>query len=169
MGENEEIVTRYYETHRQELVEKATTLLRGDSTTAEDMVQSIFLKLLTVGHPICELSLPAITYTSLRHLLGDYWRRKQRRDDFERHVKMNGSDTHDEMFSVCSAAQITQLLEQQVAAMSPNTATIISMSLWEEKSVADISRELGINYKTTENNLLRARKQLRSYLDRILA
>ena len=74
-----------------------------------------------------------------------------------------------EMFSVCSAAQITQLLEQQVAAMSPNTAAIISMSLWEEKSVADISRELDINYKTTENNLLRARKQLRSYLDRILA
>ena len=169
MGGNTETVTRFYETHRQELVEKATTLLRGDSMAAEDMVQTTFLHLLTIPHPICEASLPALTHTILHHQLSDHWRSKQRNDNYEHFVRTNDSDTTDQLFSLFSATQISQLLEHQVATMPPKTAAVISMSLWEEKSVSDISRELNLNYKTTENNLLRARKQLRSYLGRLLA
>ncbi|MCR5680005.1 MAG: sigma-70 family RNA polymerase sigma factor [Prevotella sp.] len=160
------LLAEFYATHREELVETTTRLLRGDRMTAEDMVQAAFLKLLAPAMAICSSTLPALVSTILRRQVLDLWRRRQHEHEHEHYVKMhaNGTVSGEDIFSVCSARQITELLERRMARMDTQQARILRMNLYEGKPVSEISQETGIKYKSVEYQLSLARKQLRRYI-----
>ena len=68
------LITDYYIAHRDELLAYASSRL-GDSMEAEDVVQNVFLRLLTTDKMISATTLPAFVYTMLSHQLLDYFRR----------------------------------------------------------------------------------------------
>lgn len=185
MDESRVILTQYYVAERQSLVEEATRLLHGDSMTAEDIVQNTFLRLLshlssnsstsqlvnpsTSNSSTCQLvnpsTIPALVHTIMFNQLRDLWRHRQHRQDYEHSVAINaGAAFADDVFSVCSARQISELLEYRMARMDKSVAQMLRMNILEEKSVSEIADELDIKYKTIENRLQAGRKQLRSYM-----
>ena len=68
-------LTNYYVTHRDELLAYVSSRL-GNSVEAEDLVQNVFLRLLTSDKMITEITLPALVYTIARNLINDYYRRR---------------------------------------------------------------------------------------------
>ena len=68
-------LTNYYVTHRDELLAYVSSRL-GNSVEAEDLVQNVFLRLLTSNKMITEVTLPALVYTIASHMIADYSRRR---------------------------------------------------------------------------------------------
>lgn len=168
MDENRVILTEYYAANRQSLVEEATRLLRGDRMTAEDVVQTTFLRLLTLPNFQLPTLLSSLVHTVMLNLLRDLWRRRRREQDYEHELAAAPPWMRqaDDVFSVCSARQITELLEQRLARMDSTVARVLRMNIVEEKPVSEISDELQMKYKTVENRLQAGRRQLRSYMRR---
>ena len=112
MDENRVILTEYYAANRQSLVEEATRLLRGDRMTAEDVVQTTFLRLLTLPNFQLPTLLSSLVHTVMLNLLRDLWRRRRREQDYEHELAAAPPWMRqaDDVFSVCSARQITELL-----------------------------------------------------------
>ena len=160
------LLAEFYTAHREELVVMATCLLRGDRMTAEDLVQNAFLKLLAQDMTICPSTLSSLVSTVIRRQVLDLWRRRQHENEHEHYVLMraNGTTSDDDIFSVCSARQIMELLELRLARMATQQARILRMNLYEGKPVSEISQETGIKYKSVEYQLSLARKQLRQYI-----
>jgi RNA polymerase sigma factor (sigma-70 family) len=173
MDESRVILTQYYVAERQSLVEETTRLLRGDRMTAEDVVQTTFLRLLNSSTPHLSLlapqsSLPALVHATMLNLLRDLWRRRRYEQDYEHQLATAPSWVRqaDDVFSICSAHQITELLEHRLARMDSTVARVLRMNIVEEKPVSEISDELQMKYKTVENRLQTGRRQLRSYMKR---
>ena len=173
MDESRVILTQYYVAERQSLVEETTRLLRGDRMTAEDVVQTTFLRLLNSTTPHLSLlaphsSLPALVHATMLNLLRDLWRRRRYEQDYEHQLATAPSWARqaDDVFSICSAHQITELLEHRLARMDSTVARVLRMNIVEEKPVSEISDELQMKYKTVENRLQTGRRQLRSYMKR---
>ena len=72
---NRTLLSNYYTAHRDELLAYVSSRL-GDSCLAEDIVQDVFLKLLTSDKMISEVTMPALVYTVIRNLITTCFRRR---------------------------------------------------------------------------------------------
>ena len=64
---------------------------------------------------------------------------------------------------------MTEILERGIAHLSDSERVIYRMNLFEGLQVSEISKTLHINYKSVENRLGAARKEIRQYMKRVLA
>ena len=131
----QQLITNYYITHRDELLAFASSRL-GDSRQAEDIVQDVFLRLLSSDKMITEVTLPALVYTITRNLINDYYRRHTTYEQYEHYIK----------------------------GVSENCREIYRLHIYGGMKVGEISRELGEGYKSVEHRLGTARKVMREYL-----
>ena len=156
------LIETYYRDHRDELLAFVSSRL-GGAVEAEDIVQNVFLRLLTTDKMITEITLPALTYTIARNLISDYYRRRNTYEEFEHYIKRS-SDDYSSMESVISAKELTELLERGLARVPENCREIYRMHIYGGMKVGEISQTLGEGYKSVEHRLGAARKALRSFL-----
>lgn len=157
------LIETYYRDHRDELLAFVSSRL-GGAVEAEDIVQNVFLRLLTTDKMITEITLPALTYTIARNLISDYYRRRNTYEEFEHYIKRS-SDDYSSMESVISAKELTELLERGLARIPENFREIYRMHIYGGMKVGEISQTLGEGYKSVEHRLGAARKALRSFLE----
>lgn len=157
------LIETYYRNHRDELLAFVSSRL-GGAVEAEDIVQNVFLRLLTTDKMITEITLPALTYTIARNLISDYYRRRNTYEEFEHYIKRS-SDDYSSMESVISAKELTELLERGLARVPENCREIYRMHIYGGMKVGEISQTLGEGYKSVEHRLGAARKALRSFLE----
>lgn len=157
------LIETYYRNHRDELLAFVSSRL-GGAVEAEDIVQNVFLRLLTTDKMITEITLPALTYTIARNLISDYYRRRNIYEEFEHYIKRS-SDDYSSMESVFSAKELTELLERGLARIPENFREIYRMHIYGGMKVGEISQTLGEGYKSVEHRLGVARKALRSFLE----
>lgn len=157
------LIETYYRDHRDELLAFVSSRL-GGAVEAEDIVQNVFLRLLTTDKMITEITLPALTYTIARNLISDYYRRRNTYEEFEHYIKRS-SDDYSSMESVISAKELTELLERGLARIPENFRVIYRMHIYGGMKVGEISQTLGEGYKSVEHRLGVARKALRSFLE----
>lgn len=157
------LIETYYRDHRDELLAFVSGRL-GGAVEAEDIVQNVFLRLLTTDKMITEITLPALTYTIARNLISDYYRRRNTYEEFEHYIKRS-SDDYSSMESVISAKELTELLERGLARIPENFREIYRMHIYGGMKVGEISQTLGEGYKSVEHRLGVARKALRSFLE----
>ena len=157
------LIETYYRDHRDELLAFVSSRL-GGAVEAEDIVQNVFLRLLTTDKMITEITLPALTYTIARNLISDYYRRRNTYEEFEHYIKRS-SDDYSSMESVISAKELTELLERGLARIPENFREIYRMHIYGGMRVGEISQTLGEGYKSVEHRLGVARKALRSFLE----
>ena len=157
------LIETYYRDHRDELLAFVSSRL-GGAVEAEDIVQNVFLRLLTTDKMITEITLPALTYTIARNLISDYYRRRNTYEEFEHYIKCS-SDDYSSMESVISAKELTELLERGLARIPENFREIYRMHIYGGMKVGEISQTLGEGYKSVEHRLGVARKALRSFLE----
>ena len=156
------LIETYYRSHRDELLAFVGSRL-GGIVEAEDIVQNVFVRLLTTDKMITEVTLPALTYTIARNLISDYYRRRNTYEEFEHYIKRS-SDTGSSMESVFSAMELTELMERGLARVPENCREIYRMHIYGGLKVGEISQALGEGYKSVEHRLGAARKALRSFL-----
>ena len=157
---NYALITEYYISHRDELLAFVSSRLRG-SDFAEDIVQNVFLKLLTTDKMISEVTLPSLVYTIARNLITDYYRRHTNYEEYEHYIKSQGLSSQESVFSV---REITERLERGLARLPENCREIYRMHIYGGMKVSEISQELGEGYKSVEHRLGFARKAMRQYL-----
>ena len=158
----QQLITNYYITHRDELLAFASSRL-GDSRLAEDIVQDVFLRLLSTDKMITEVTLPALVYTITRNLINDYYRRHTTYEQYEHYIKGVCSEVTT-MDSVFSAFEIMERLERGLVRLPENCREIYRLHIYGGMKVGEISRELGEGYKSVEHRLGTARKVMREYL-----
>ena len=156
------LIETYYRNHRDELLAFVSSRL-GDIVEAEDIVQNVFVRLLTTDKMITEVTLPALVYTIARNLISDHYRRRNTYEEFEHYVKRS-SDSDTSLESVISATELTELLERGLARIPENCREIYRMHIYGGMKVGEISQTLGEGYKSVEHRLGAARKALRYYL-----
>lgn len=159
---NNKLITNYYIAHRDELLAFASSRL-GDSRLAEDIVQDVFLRLLSTDKMITEVTLPALVYTITRNLINDYYRRHTTYEQYEHYIKGVCSEVTT-MESVFSAFEIMERLERGLVRLPENCREIYRLHIYGGMKVGEISRELGEGYKSVEHRLGTARKVMREYL-----
>ena len=158
------LIETYYRDHRDELLAFVSSRL-GGAVEAEDIVQNVFLRLLTTDKMITEITLPALTYTIARNLISDYYRRRNTYEEFEHYIKRSSDDysSMESMESVISAKELTELLERGLARVPENCREIYRMHIYGGMKVGEISQTLGEGYKSVEHRLGAARKALRNF------
>ena len=156
------LIETYYTEHRDVLLAFVSSRL-GGSVESEDIVQNIFLRLLTTDKMITEVTLPALVYTMARNLITDYYRRRHTYEEFEHFIK-GSSEEDDSMESVISAKELTELLERGLAKVPENCHEIYRLHIYGGMKVSEISQALGEGYKSVEHRLGSARKAVRQYL-----
>ena len=80
------LIAEYYALHLGELrafVAKCT----GSPADSEDMVQTIFLRLLQTDKMISAVTLPCLVYSAARNIVADYWRHRKSVERHETYVK----------------------------------------------------------------------------------
>jgi RNA polymerase sigma-70 factor (ECF subfamily) len=156
------LIETYYTDHRDELLAFVSSRL-GGSEESEDIVQNVFLRLLTTDKMITEITLPALVYTITRNLITDYYRRRHTYEAFEHFIK-GSSEEDDSMESVFSARELTELLERGLVRVPENCREIYRLHIYGGMKVSEISQALGEGYKSVEHRLGTARKAVRQYL-----
>lgn len=156
------LLETYYTDHRDELLAFVSSRL-GGSEESEDIVQNVFLRLLTTDKMITEVTLPALVYTITRNMITDYYRRRHTYEAFE-HFIQGSSEEDDSMESVFSARELTELLERGLARIPENCREIYRLHIYGGMKVSEISQALGEGYKSVEHRLGTARKAVRQYL-----
>lgn len=155
-------LTNYYVTHRDELLAYVSSRL-GNSVEAEDLVQNVFLRLLTSDKMITEITLPSLVYTITRNMITDYYRRRTHFEAYEHYLK-NTDSIDDSAGSVLSIRDITEQLERGLARVPENCREIYRLHIYGGMKVAEISERLGEGYKSVEHRLGTARKMIRQHL-----
>ena len=158
----ETLISNYYSLHRNELLAYASSRL-GDKDEAEDLVQNTYLRILTTDKMLTAHTLPALVYTICRNLINDYYRRRAFHYEYEHYIKSSQSGEIS-MESVFFAADIIERMERGLARMPKKCREIYRMHILGGMRVSEISEQTGQKYKTVENRLGMARKQMRSYL-----
>ena len=167
-NDNYSLIADFYQAHHDELVQFVTIRL-GDSFMAEDVVQDVFLRLLASKQLISTITLPNLVYTIAKNLISDQWRHKQTMEQYEHYIKTTDFGTSNNLLSVYSTQEMLEIMERGMARLTQNQRTIYQMNVYGEHKVAEISNTLKINYKSVEKTLGVARKQMRKYMQRMLA
>ncbi|HRM91719.1 MAG TPA: RNA polymerase sigma factor [Thomasclavelia ramosa] len=163
-----DIIAEYYQSHYVELI--AFVGKRIDYTDeVEDIVQNIFVRLLLSDKMISEITLPCLVYTVARNLIYDFWRHHRLINEYEHYFKSTTSCGNNDTLSIYSANEINQILEKGIALLSDKKRHIYKMCIYDGMKVSEISKTLGENYKRVENYLGAARKEVRQYVDKMLA
>ncbi len=159
---NHQLISIYYSLHRDELLAYASSRL-GDKDEAEDVVQNVFLRLLVSNQLLTEQTLPALVFTVCRNLVSDIFRRRAFHHEFEHYFQHTGNDKSS-MESVFFVNDIIARMEQGLARIPENCRHIYKMHILDGMRVSEISLETGEKYKTIENRLGIARRQMRQFL-----
>ncbi len=157
-----QLISNYYSLHRAELLAYASTRL-GDSDEAEDLVQNTFLRILTSDMLVTEQTLPALVFTICRNLVTDYYRHRASRHEYEHYIQGSNNGGMS-MESVFYAADIVEAMERGMNHIPEHCRNIYRMHILGGMRVSEISEQTGEKYKTVENRLGLARKQMRNYL-----
>lgn len=157
-----QLISDYYITHRDELLTFVSSRL-GGSSEAEDIVQNVFLRLLTTDKLITEVTLHALVYTTARNLIIDYYRRYTVSEAYEHYIKGVCSE-ETTMESVFSAREIMEQMERGLARLPEKCREVYRLHIYGGMKVGEISQELGEGYKSIEHRLGTARKAMRQYL-----
>lgn len=104
MKERTEIIAGYYGAARNELVEFVGRRT-GNRALAEDMVHDAFMRLLTTDNLLTETTLLALTYTIVRNLMADYFRRKAYAAGYEQYISHAGACA-DDTAGLCSRHEV---------------------------------------------------------------
>ena len=140
----------------------------GQTIVLKDIVQNVFLRLLRSDKMITTITLPCLVYTIARNLIFDYWRHHQSVEEYE-HFFVRQSSSEMDVASIYSATEINEILERGIARLTDNQRVIYRMNIYEGKKVSEISETLHLSYKSVENRLGSARKEIRQYVKRMLA
>lgn len=163
------LIATYYSDHIDELRAFVTKGTQSQEV-GEDLVQDLFFRLLKGNRPISPITLPCLVYTMARNMITDYWR--HRSAVLQHQTYLQDKLLKDEKIgenSVYSVREVEEILEYGMARLTEKQRIVYRMNILEGMKVSEISKQLCENYKSVENRLGIARKEVRRYMKKMMA
>ena len=162
------VIRKYYTDHMHELRVFVNNRIH-DAEVADDIVQNVFIRLLSIDGIVNSDTLSNLVHAIARNLICDHYRHKRYEDEYTGYVC---SKPGCEMFcasQACSVDEIREILECGMERLNEKQRIIYRMNVYDGLAVSEISETLNMNYKSVENRLGLARKEMRKYMTRMLA
>lgn len=134
-------------------------------TEAEDICQDVFLHILLYKKEITVESLPRLVYTIARNHVIDYFRHHARtiaaQDFFFKSSERARCTTEEQV----AAGEIEQIEQDAVERMPERKAAVYLLYVHFGQSIDAISSSFNISRRTVENQIFRARQDIRATFD----
>jgi len=161
-------VIQFYQLYRGPLLCYIFCRIR-DFEEAEDMVQDIFVRLLTYEMKLDEKTVKSFLFTIARNMVIDYFRhfytKKEKLSYLYDEMETTTARCADVEALYHETMRIYQSGKQQ---LSPKTRMVYELSFERDMSIDEISRNLSITYNTVECHLFLARRKVRNFVKRAL-
>ncbi|WP_303033527.1 sigma-70 family RNA polymerase sigma factor [uncultured Duncaniella sp.] len=170
---NEALITQSYLTEREN-VRSFIGCRINNNDDADDLTQTVWLRLLEYNRPLSPDSLAGLIYKIARNLVNDYLRHHYRVTEAHEEIR-NTAFTAAEidekhvysMESEIYARELAQIEHRRVECMPPQRRIIYVMNRYQSLSAPVISERLQLSVRTVENHLRMGRNDVRSYLSAI--
>lgn len=158
-----QMLANFYTVHHTELVNFATSRL-GNREESEDLVQDVFIKMMTLEGMINEATIKSFAFTITANKIKDHLRRRIFRHKMEENTKYEMQLQHSYVERVAEYHDTLRMVNDSMARLSPACAKVYRMSLFEDMAAGDIAQELNVSKRTIESQLFTSRKQVRAMM-----
>ena len=158
-----QMIANFYTVHHAELVNYATSRL-GNREESEDLVQDVFIKMMSFEGIINEATIKSFAFTIAANKIKDHLRRRIFRHKMEENAKYEMELQHSHVERVVEYHDTLRMVNDSMARLSPACAKVYRMSLFEDMTAGDIAQETNVSKRTVESQLFTSRKQMRAML-----
>lgn len=158
-----QMIANFYTVHHAELVNYATSRL-GNREESEDLVQDVFIKMMSFEGIINEATIKSFAFTIAANKIKDHLRRRIFRHKMEENAKYEMELQHSHVERVAEYHDTLRMVNDSMARLSPACAKVYRMSLFEDMATGDIAQEMNVSKRTIESQLFISRKQVRAML-----
>ena len=158
-----QMIANFYTVHHAELVNYATSRL-GNREEGEDLVQDVFIKMMSFEGIINEATIKSFAFTIAANKIKDHLRRRIFRHKMEENAKYEMELQHSHVERVVEYHDTLRMVNDSMARLSPACAKVYRMSLFEDMTAGDIAQETNVSKRTVESQLFTSRKQVRAML-----
>lgn len=154
-----------FKTHFKALHAYAYTIVK-DEVIAEEIVQSIFLKLWEKRSNLTiHTSIKAFLYRSVYNESLNYHKHQKVKSSFQQHhVYVRGNELDDDSSNRVQLKELEGQLRHALNKLPEGCRTIFQMSRFEDLKYREIADHLNISIKTVENQMGKALRILRAEL-----
>lgn len=168
LGTKFSTIGKFYKEHFNDLRAFVVSRIK-EKESADDIVQNVFIKLLSIDRMLTEETLSNLVYTIARNLIYDCYRHKKYVNDYSYYVVSKTDITSCDDSSKYTVADIIEVLDFGIQRLNESQRKIYRMNIYDDLEVSEISKTLNMNYKSVENKLGSARKVIRKYMSKMLA
>ena len=162
-----QMIANFYTVHHAELVNYATSRL-GNREESEDLVQDVFIKMMSFEGIINEATIKSFAFTIAANKVKDHLRRRIFRHKMEENAKYEMELQHSHVERVVEYHDTLRMVNDSMVRLSPACAKVYRMSLFEDMTAGDIALEMNVSKRTVESQLFTSRKQVRAMLSRAM-
>lgn len=153
-----------YLDHYPALFRYAYTMV-NESSTAEELIHNIFLKLLEKNEPLrVHTSLKAYLYRSVNNECLNYIKHQKIKVKFEVEAYNARSDKTQSPLAHLQYRELEERVRKAINELPEQCRTIFQLSRFEDLKYTEIAAQLGLSVKTVETQMSRALKKLRVQL-----
>ena len=157
------MIANFYTVYQAELVNFATSRL-GNREESEDLVQDVFIKMMSFEGMINEETIKSFAFTIAANKIKDHLRRRIFRHKMEENAKYEMELQHSHVERMAEYHDTLRMVNDSMARLSPACAKVYRMSLFEDMTTGDIAQEMNVSKRTVESQLFTSRKQVRAML-----
>jgi len=134
-----------------------------DETTAEDLLQDVFLRIWENRSKIDpEQSFAAFLFTCSRNITFNFKRRLKLEMESEIHLAYGVVESENTIDKVLDSKEALVLVEELLSRLPKQRQKIFRLSKLEGKSYQEIAEEMGISIATVRDHIVKANKFIRS-------
>ena len=161
---NERVYETVFRKHYQALCNYACGILK-DMDDAEEVVQSIFLKLWEQRESIeINVSLKSYLYRAVHNTCLNRLKHLKIQDTYRQYVGDYLEETFDSATEIMDKVELENRIENALEKLPEQCKIIFKMSRFEELKYQEIANKLGLSIKTIENQIGKALRIMRMEL-----
>ena len=158
-----QMIADFYTVYQAELVNFATSRL-GNREESEDLVQDVFIKMMSFEGMINEATIKSFAFTIAANKIKDHLRRRIFRHKMEENTKYEMELQHSHAERMAEYHDTLRMVNDSMTRLSPACAKVYRMSLFEDMTASDIAEQLNVSKRTVESQLFTSRKQVRTMM-----
>ena len=158
-----QMIADFYIAYQAELVNFATPRL-GNREESEDLVQDVFIKMMSFEGMINEATIKSFAFTIAANKIKDCLRHRIFRHKMEESTKYEMELQHSHVERMAEYHDTLRMVNDSMERLSPACAKVYRMSLFDDMTAGDIAEELNVSKRTVESQLFTSRKQVRAML-----
>ncbi len=158
-----ELIEMYYRKNYSIVVRYMATRIPHEYE-AEDLAQDVFVRLLNYQQMLCEETIHSFVFTIARNLVIDILRNHYRHQDYTTYIYDTMDFREENTNETILYDDLVDHVQMRLSTFPIQRRKVYTLSLFADKSIAEISTVLSIAYKTVENHLFLGRKNMREYL-----